>query len=132
MPYRFDFDPIHQILRAQFDGQVNDEEMRRYYFKDSRNLVVKISFQAAIVDFSEVIKFDISSSLVREMAAYKPVVANLPVFIVAPATYIFGTSRMFQILGGGTRPMLQIVRSVDEVYEQLDVVEPRFEPLPED
>jgi hypothetical protein len=132
MPYRFDFDPVNKILRAYFEGQVGDEEMRRYYFQDARKIVAKLHFDAAIVDFSAVTKFDLSSSLVNEMAAYKPVVATVPIFIVAPATHIFGTSRMFQILGGRTRPMLHVVQLVEEAYARLNVVKPKFEPIPED
>src|SRR5436853_7282470 len=82
MPYRFDFDPVNKILRAYFEGQVDDEEMRRYYFQDARKIVAKLHFDAAIVDFSAVTKFDLSSSLVNEMAAYKPVIATVPIFIV--------------------------------------------------
>src|ERR1044071_5576134 len=99
MPYRFDFDSVNKILRAKFGGHVDDEEMRRYYFKDARRLVADFDFRYAIVDFAEVTEFDVSPSMVREMASYKPVVADVPIFIVAPAPHIFGTSRMFQIQG---------------------------------
>src|SRR5204863_2831258 len=126
--YHFDFDPINKILRAKFDGYVDDDEMRRYYFQDSRKLVTKVQFDAAIVDFSAITKFEISSSMIGEMAAYKPVIATVPIFIVAPAPHIFGTSRMFQIMGAKTRPQLHVVRSANEAYEQLQVVEPKFKP----
>jgi len=129
MAYDFDFDPVNKILRARFDGSVDDDEMRRYYFQDSRKLVARVQFEAAIVDFSAVTKFEISSSMISEMAAYKPVVSDVPIFIVAPAEHIFGTSRMFQIMGAKTRPRLHVVRSANEAYEQLDVVEPKFKPM---
>ena len=130
MPYRFDFDRTNKILRAQFDGHVDDEEMRRYYFQDARKLVADFDFCCAIVDFTAVTKFDVSPSIIREMAAYKPVVSEIPVFIVAPAPHIFGTSRMFQIQGSRTRPMLQVVQSMDEVYAQLNMKKSKFEPMP--
>src|ERR1051325_1401164 len=129
MPYRFDFDSVNKILRAKFGGHVDDEEMRRYYFKDARRLVADFDFRCAIVDFAEVTVFDVSPSMVREMASYKPVVADVPIFIVAPAPHIFGTSRMFQIQGSATRPMLQVVQSADEVYSQLNVKKAKFKPL---
>ena len=132
MPYSFDFDRVNQILRAKFDGQVDDAEMRRYYFQDARKLVADFDFRVAIVDFTAVTKFDVSPSMIREMAEYKPVVSAIPVFIVAPAPHIFGTSRMFQIHGSKTRPMLQVVRSVEEVYTQLNVKQAKFKPLKED
>ncbi|HEY6184887.1 MAG TPA: hypothetical protein VIW67_21770 [Terriglobales bacterium] len=132
MPYQFDFDRVNKILRAKFDGHVDDEEMRRYYFQDARRLVADFDFCYAIVDFTAVTKFDVSPSMIREMAEAKPVVSAIPVFIVASAPHIFGTSRMFQIAGSKTRPMLQVVQSIDEVYAQLNVVKPKFEPMAED
>jgi len=51
---------------------------------------------------------------------------------VAPEPHICGTSRMFQIMGAKTRPQLHVVRSANEAYEQLQVVEPKFKPIPED
>ena len=134
MPYRFSFESAKKIFLVSFDGVIYDEEMRKYYFQDIRKLVGRVSLKSSIVDFSRVASFDITSGLVTEMAAYKPVLSDstIPIFIVAPAPYIFGTSRMFQILGGRTRPMLQVVRSMEEAYERLDVVEPHFEPVFED
>lgn len=132
MPYHFDFDRVNKILRAKFDGHVDDEEMRKYYFHDARKLASKLNFQTGIVDFTAVSKFDVSASMIREMAAYKPVVSAIPVFIIAPAPHIFGTSRMFQLQGSKTRPMLQVVRSADEVYTQLNIKKSKFKPLKED
>jgi hypothetical protein len=133
MPYHFDFDRVSKILRANFDGEVDDAEMRRYYFQDARKLAAKINFLVGIVDFTAVTKFDVSSSTIREMAAYKPVTdSDIPVFIVAPVPHIFGTSRMFQILGSKTRPRLQVVQSMDEVYTQLNVKKGKFKLLKED
>lgn len=131
MPYRFDFDSVNKILRVKFGGHVDDEEMRRYYFKDARSLVADFDFRCAIVDFTEVTEFDVSPSMIREMASYKPVVADVPIFIVAPAPHIFGTSRMFQIQGSATRPMLRVVKSADEVYTQLDIKKSKFKPVKE-
>jgi len=131
MPYHFEFDRVNKILRACFDGSVNDAEMRTYYFQDVRKLLAKFQFQVGIVDFSAVERLDLSTAMIREMAAAKPAAPNTaPVFIVAPAAHVFGLSRMFQIQGHNTRPMLQIVRSAEEAYSQLKLKgELRFEPL---
>jgi hypothetical protein len=55
---------------------------------------------------------------------------SVPRIIVAPTPYLFGMSRMFQILGESKRPMLQVLSSTDEAYAQLDIAKPEFKPLP--
>lgn len=55
--------------------------------------------------------------------------ATRPRIIVAPTTIGFGLARMFQILGESTRPLLTVVRTVDEALAALGVQSPHFEPL---
>jgi hypothetical protein len=52
-----------------------------------------------------------------------------PRFIVAPATVGFGLSRMFQIVGEPTRPLLSVVRTLDEALAALDCQFPHFQIL---
>jgi hypothetical protein len=49
--------------------------------------------------------------------------------IVAPQTHAFGLFRMFQLEGEHNRPLLQVVRTMDEAYAALGVRAPHFEPL---
>ena len=58
-----------------------------------------------------------------------PDVTRRPSFFVAPMTTGFGLSRMFQILGEPTRPLLKVVHSMDEALAELGVQYPHFEPL---
>ena len=58
-----------------------------------------------------------------------PDAANRPRFIVAPDIFLYGISRMFQIVGSDTRPLLQVVRSMDQALTALGVQSPNFEPL---
>lgn len=48
---------------------------------------------------------------------------------IAPASQIFGMLRMFQILGGDTRPSFYVVRSQEEAPAILPAGDLRFEPL---
>jgi hypothetical protein len=54
---------------------------------------------------------------------------NRPCFIIALDNHLFGLSRMFQISGEHKRPLLQVVRTLDEALRTLGVKSPHFEPL---
>ena len=131
MPYQFDLDPGNKILRLRYIGQISNELIKKAY-KATPQAVDQTNPRAMIIDLSEVTSFDVSIQTIHELADYKPTVKDpsVPRIIVAPSTYMFGMSRMFQILGGHKRPMLQVVKSANEAYSQLDVTKPKFEPLP--
>jgi len=131
--YRFEHDAANGILCLSYIGQISDELIRKAY-KATPEAVLKTNPRGMIIDLSEVTAFDVSSQTIHELAAYQPTVKNplVPRIIVAPTPYLFGMSRMFQLLGEHTRPMLQVVSSTNEAYAQLDVVKPKFGPLPQD
>ena len=133
MTYRFDHDVANGILRLCYIGQISDELIRKAY-KATPEAVLKTNPRGMIIDLSEVTAFDVSSQTIHELADYQPTVKDpsVPRIIVAPTPYLFGMSRMFQLLGEHTRPMLQVVSSANEAYAQLDVVKPKFGPLPQE
>ncbi len=55
--------------------------------------------------------------------------ATRPRIIVAPGAVAFGLSRMFQMLGESTRPLLEVVRTMDEALTALGIQSAHFEPL---
>ena len=130
MSYGFDFDPANGILRLRYIGQISDELIKEAY-KATPAAVLKTNPRGMIIDLTEVTAFDVSTQTIHELAAYQPTVKDpsVPRIIVAPTPYLFGMSRMFQILGEHKRPMLRVVRSPDEAYAQLDVMKPKFKPL---
>ena len=131
MPYLFDFDAGNKVLRVRYIGQIGDELIKECY-KATPSAVLKTNPRAMIIDLSEVTSFDVSTYMIHELASFKPTVKDpaVPRIIVAPTAYLFGMSRMFQILGGSTRPMLQVLRSSDEAYTELGVKGPTFQRLP--
>lgn len=131
MTYRFDHDAAHGILRLRYIGKISDELIKQAY-KATPEAVLKTNPRGMIVDLTEVTQFDVSTQTIHELADYQPTVKDpsVPRIIVAPTPYLFGMSRMFQILGEHTRPMLQVMSSADEAYAQLEVTEPKFKPLP--
>lgn len=84
----------------------------------------------SIVDFSAVTDFAVSCRFIRKLANQKAAMAdtNSLLFIVAPQPYIYGLCRMFQILGEGTSPLLQIVHTLDEAFVAMGIKPPHFEP----
>lgn len=133
MTYRFDHDAANGILRLSYIGKISNELIREAY-KATPEAVFKTNPRGMIVDLTEVTSFDVSTQTIHELANYQPTVKDpsVPRIIVAPTPYLFGMSRMFQILGEHTRPMLQVMSSAEEAYAQLDVKKPKFEPLPQD
>ena len=130
MSYGFDFDPANGILRLRYIGQISDELIKEAY-KATPAAVLKTNPRGMIIDLTEVTAFDVATQTIHELADYQPTVKDpsVPRIIVAPTPYLFGMSRMFQILGEHKRPMLRVVRSPDEAYAQLDVMKPKFKPL---
>jgi len=55
--------------------------------------------------------------------------AKRPRIVIAPTAVGFGLSRMFQIVGESKRPLLEVVRTMDEALAALGIQSPQFEPL---
>jgi hypothetical protein len=83
-----------------------------------------------ILDFSEATRFEVPSDTIRQLAAAPPAFpAGYVRVFVSPKDSIYGMGRMFQILGEGTRPNFQVVRTMDEAYRLLRVESPEFSPV---
>jgi hypothetical protein len=75
-----------------------------------------------IGDFSSVAQFALSSNLIRQLAKREPCMPDAttrPRVIIAPKAHVFGLARMFQILGGPTKPLLSVVHTLDEARAAL-------------
>ena len=130
MPYQIVYDPTNRILRARFEGCVTEDELKEVY-RLGQAQVPRIDPHAGITDFSDVTTLAFSPETIYELATSTPIMPDpsRPVVFVAPTPHIFGMARMFEILGGETRPNLHVVRSLEEAYAVLDVREPQFEPI---
>ena len=53
----------------------------------------------------------------------------MPRVIVVPETYAFGLARMYQIVAEQKRPLVTVVRTMDEALTALNITSPHFEPL---
>jgi len=131
MGFWFEFDPGNKVLLVRVEGQLTDELLAELYptlRKQSR----ATDARAGIVDFSSVTEVALTSAFLREMAKQEPAMvdATRPRIIVAPAAAAFGMSRMFQMLGESTRPLLEVVRTLDEALVALGIESRGFERLP--
>ena len=131
MAFRFEFDPVNKILLARFEGQLTNEAAEEYHDALGRNWKAT-GAHAGIWDLSGVADFAVAADFLRNLAQRKPItpgLTNHPRFIVVPVTAGYGLMRMFQIAGETTRPLLHVVRTVDEALTALGVQSSQFEPL---
>jgi len=129
--YRFEFDPVHRILRACIEGVLTDDSISGFKAEIGQ-LIAESHPNGCVVDLSETKQYDLSVSAIHDASRAAPALPNvsIPVIIVAPDAYMYGSSRMFQMLSEESRPWLRVVRSAVEAYQLLKLESPRFEPLP--
>ena len=131
MHLRFEFAAGPRVLRGILEGVLDDDAMRHAY-EQVKRYVRATEPEAGIWDMTGVTEFAVSPGTIRDIGrtppAFGPVTA--PRFIVAPSDLAFGMARIFQAVGDESRPHLQVVRSLEEVYEQLKIAPPKYEPVP--
>jgi hypothetical protein len=131
MAYAFELDATHRVLLLfRFTGEVSEQRIGRFY-SEAGAQIERIHPRAAIFDFTAVTSFKVSSASVRSLAEASPLISDVacPRVVVAPATHIFAMSRMFQILGGNSRPSFTVVHSMAEALALIELDHPDFKPL---
>ena len=123
--FRADFDATAKVLMIRVAGRFSDDSMAALYTV-CRKLSATTGAVMAIADFSLVAAFDLSAQGIRNLAN-QPGMTELSI-IIAPQTYAYGVLRMFQGLSELSRPLLQIVHTVEEALSALDIRFPRFAP----
>jgi len=120
MDYVADLDPTHCVLRITVKTTVTDEVFSDLYWSIAR-LASEGGPYSAIVDFSHV-DFPVSTETLREFAAIRPAVpAGRRRVIVAPQPVVYGLSRMFELHRDSLGVEVQVVHSMEEAYELLNV-----------
>src|SRR5258707_6344989 len=131
MGCRFEFDPENKILLSRFEGPFTDESLAEVY-REIRRYSTATDASVGILDLSSVTEFTACTEFVRNLASEEPAMADTtrrPRIIVAPTAGGYGLSRMFQLLGERTRPLLNVVRSLDQASAMLGIQHPHLEPL---
>jgi len=130
MGRQFEFDPVNKILLGRFEGRLTDESLGEF-FRTGQKYWAETDARAAISDYTSA-EWAVSAEFLRELANQEPAVtdpAKRPRIVVASSTVGFGLSRMFQIVGERKRPLLKVVRTLDEAFAELGIESPHFEPL---
>ena len=133
MPFRFEFDSTHRILRVAFSDVVTDESITSFYGMLAK-YAAALDPLAGILDLSSVTSFEVTIPTIRKLAWSEPAMphSDRPRFIVANSAHVFGMARMFEFEGESTRPNLHVVRTPRDVWAILGIHDPQFEPLPVD
>jgi hypothetical protein len=131
MAFRFEFDPVNRILLARFEGQLTNESAEQYHDALGKSWRATDA-RAGIWDLTGVADFAVAAEFLRTLARRKPITPGLtdhPRYIVVPVTAGYGLMRMFQIAGESSRPLLHVVRTLDEALTALGAESPQFESL---
>jgi hypothetical protein len=130
MDIRFEFAAGPRILRAVFEGRLDDASLRHAY-RELKRYVRATDPAVGIWDLSGVTEFEVTSDTVRDLGRSQPAFApvSAPRFIVASSDLAYGSARMFQSIGDESRPHLHVVRSVEDVYARLKIAPPKYEPV---
>ena len=87
MAFRFEFDPVHKILLARFEGPLTNESAEQYHDALGKNWRAT-GARAGIWDLTGVADFAVAADFLRNLAKRKPITPGLtdhPRFIVDPA-----------------------------------------------
>jgi hypothetical protein len=110
--FRADFDATAKVLLIRVAGRFSDDSMAALY--------------AVWRKLSLICEFDPSVQGIRNLANQLGM-TELHI-MVAPQTYAYGVLRMFQGLSERSRPLLQIVHTIEEAFSALGIRSPQFAP----
>jgi hypothetical protein len=129
MGFAMTFDAGNNVLCVTLEGPVTDSFLRDLYTALTRYVAARPPSHG-IMDFSGATKFEVSSNTTRQLAQSSSAIPpEYMRVLVAPQDSVYGTLRMFQMLGETNRPNLHIVRTMDEAYRLLRVQTPQFSPV---
>ena len=124
-----EFDERHFVIRWKLEGEVT-EEVFAEYVRLSAATVPKFPAKALILDLTGASSFKVSAAALRELAGKVPSLpSRFPRVIVARSDLTYGLSRMFAILSEEKRPLLHVVRTMEEAYQLLKMKSPEFHPI---
>ena len=129
MPFRFESDELHRIIRIVFEGPCTDDDMLEAYYALGL-LLERNSPASVIIDYTDVTDIRISTEAVREYSYRLPTVDTDDFLIaVAPQPIMYGIARMFEVITAETRANMHVVHSMKEALALMGVSSAPFIPL---
>lgn len=120
MPVSVRIDRIRKLVITTYSGHVTNADVARQIAEIERDAPYEGDYRV-ITDFTQVSQFEISSDQIRLVAESKSPLEKAQRVMVAPSDVAYGTSRMFQMLAGRTRPNISVVRTLEDAYKALGV-----------
>jgi hypothetical protein len=120
----------YNVLLVRFSDRFARDDLANLD-RAARAFVAQNGVSRGVVDFTatEVIEVDTAEFVRRSQQA--AIMTDQDRVYVMPRPDLFGLGRMYstyQKIGGNREPL--VVRSLDEAYRALELVDPQFEPLP--
>lgn len=129
MPHHFEFDFQHKILLTVMEGEIEGAEIQTID-QDMRARVVRMQPVAGISDLTGVTNFNVPGEIMRLAALQPPPFpSQTPRFIVAQTDFLYGMSRMYELVADRAQGKLQVVRTREEALSALGISNPKFEPI---
>jgi hypothetical protein len=123
------FESRSNVLLVRFSGRLAREDLDGLY-QAARDLVARQGVSRGLVDFTEVDEVAVDTGEFIRRGQQAAIMTDQDRVYVMPRPDLFGLGRMFstyQKIGGNREPL--VVRTLDEAYRALDLVDPQFEPL---
>lgn len=124
------FERRHNLLLVRLSDRLVSDDLARLD-TTVRALVARQGLSRALVDFTDVATIEIDTAEFVSRSQRAAILTSQERVYVAPRPDLFGLGRMFstyQKIGGNREPL--VVRTIEEAYKLLELVDPQFEPLP--
>jgi hypothetical protein len=125
------FERRYRVLLVRFSERLAHDDLARLD-RAARAFVAEHGVTRGLVDFTAVDVIEIDTAEFVRRGQQAAIMTGQDRVYVMPRPDLFGLGRMFstyQKIGGNLEPV--VVRTVDEAYRALELVDPEFELLPD-
>jgi hypothetical protein len=128
LDYQIKFDLKHRIILLSFQNDLT-ESVYLAGFAAAVSFTRGHDVEGAIMDFSDILEFSLSSRFVRRLADV-PAMLSKPRVTIAPQKVVFGMVRMFQMLREASSSSYPaVVTTMEDALKYLGVESPEFQLL---
>jgi hypothetical protein len=124
------FERRYKVLLVRFSDRLARGDLAALD-RAARAFVAQHGVMRGLVDFTAVQAVEIDTAEFVRRGQQAAIMTGQDRVYVMPRPDLFGLGRMFstyQKIGGNREPL--VVRTLDEAYQALELVDPKFEPLP--